>query len=89
MTAADNLSRLKVLRVETFILVIGSLFLYFSRSMLIVCMMLFFVGFSIYPICKVLQAIISEQVDELLMKKFMAICLLTAIIVQILIGPIF
>ena len=42
--------------------------------MLIVCMKLFFVGFSIYLICKVLQAIISEQVDELLMKKFMAIC---------------
>lgn len=51
--------------------------------------MMFLVGFSIYPVCKIFHTIVSEQIDEALMKNFMSICLVTLNLAQLLVGPIF
>lgn len=53
------------------------------------CISLFFIGFSVVPMTKILLTIISEQVEKTLMKRFVSVCLFGYMIIETATGPMF
>lgn len=77
---ADNFNRLFVLKAGVILAGIGSLLLFLSNSIVLVCGSLILIGAGIHICFKMFQVMVSEQCEEHLMKKFISISLLTYII---------
>ena len=80
MTLSDNLSRLLIAKFTICTTLIGGVLLVLSQNMTFIAFGLFLIGFGVYPICKILLTIISEQSEEHMMKKYMSVSLSTYVI---------